>query len=80
MPSSPGSDSTGTIKATFVVLSGNTDANGEITMSRVFTSDQPIAGKARKSSGTPYYQTSVISGTVDSVAGYSTTVAMVLDE
>jgi len=69
MASAPGSSPTGTIKATFVVLSGTTDSNGEITMSKVFASDQPVSGWARKSSGTPYYKTGSITGTVDSATG-----------
>jgi hypothetical protein len=69
LASAPGSNPTGTIKSTFVVLSGTTDSNGEITMSKVFASDQPVSGWARKSSGTPYYKTGSITGTVDSATG-----------
>jgi len=38
-------------------------------MSKVFASDQPVSGWARKSSGTPYYKTGSITGTVDSATG-----------
>lgn len=80
MPSAPGSNPTGTIKATFAVLSGLTDVAGQITMSRVFPSDQPITGKARKSTSSPLYKTATFAGTVDSAAGFSVTLQMVSDE
>jgi hypothetical protein len=80
MTSAPGSNPTGTIKSTFVVLSGTTDTNGEITMSKVFASDQPVSGWARKSSGTPYYKTGGITGTVDSAAGGYFTAILIVDE
>lgn len=77
---SPASPATGSIKATFVVLSGLTDTNGQITMSRVFLSNQPITGRIRKSTGTPVYKTSTVLGTVDSSTGFSTTVQLIPDE
>jgi hypothetical protein len=80
LPSAPGSNPTGTIKSTFVVLSGLTNVTGDITMSRVFASAQPVTGWARKSSGSPYYKTSNISGSVSSTLGFSTTVQLIPDE
>lgn len=80
MLSAPGSNPTGTIKATFVVLSGTTDASGQISMSRVFPADQPVSGWARKSSATPHYKTGLVSGTVDSASGAQFTAVMILDE
>jgi len=80
MGSAPGSNPTGTIVSTFIVLSGTTDVNGQITMSRVFASDQPVVGWARKSSGSPYYKTGPINGTVDSVSGATLSAVLVLDE
>lgn len=76
----PASPATGTIKATFVCLSGLTDINGQISMSRVFPSNQPVSGWARKSSSSPYYKEGVISGTVDSSLGFSSTVVLIPDE
>jgi hypothetical protein len=80
MGSTPGSSPTGTITSTFVVLNGLTDANGEITMSRVFTSDQPVTGQARKSSGAPYYKNASLTGSVDSAAGGTFTAVMISDD
>lgn len=79
MGSAPGSSPTGTIKATFVVLSGTTDANGEITMSRVFSSNQPVSGWARKATSAPYYKTGPISGTVDTAKGAYFTSLLISD-
>src|SRR3989344_2161485 len=80
MGSAPGSNPTGTIKCTFVVLSGLTDASGNITMSRVFSSDQPIIGWGRKASGAPFYKQSAISASVDSGTGFSATALLTLDD
>lgn len=80
MSSAPGSNPTGTIKATFVALSGLTDSNGEITTSRVYSADQNVNGWARKASASPYYKPGVLNGTVDSVDGFVATAIMILDE
>lgn len=80
MGSSPGSNPTGTIKATYVVLNGDTNVSGEITMSRVFTSDQPVTGQIRKSSSAPYYKQATLSGTVDSATGAYLTGVMISDD
>jgi hypothetical protein len=78
MGSAPGSNPTGAT-ATFVVLQGLTDVNGEKTMSRSFGTAQPVTGWVRKSSSAPYYKTFNIGGTVSTTAGYSATVQMILD-
>ena len=70
MPSAPGSSPTGTIKATFVALTGLTDINGDKSTTRVYPSDQPVTGWARI---TPQYKTAKLFGTVDDVLGYSAT-------
>lgn len=80
LPSAPGSSPTGTITSTFVALEGLTDVNGEISMTRNFPTDQPVDGWARKSSGSPYYKSSSIGGTVDADDGFAATVVMVADE
>lgn len=80
MSSAPGSNPTGTIKATFAVLFGETDVNGQITMSRVFASDQPIIGRVRKATSQPYYKTTDFSGVVDSATGFSATLQLIADQ
>jgi len=81
MSSAPGSNPTGTIISTFVVLFGFTNASGQITMSKVFPSSQPISGWVRKSSDPgPYYKTALITGSVSASTGFSATVLLISDE
>lgn len=79
MGSSPGSSPTGTIKSTFVVLEGDTNGSGQISMSRVFGSAQPVTGWARKSSSAPYYKTGPINGTISSTTGAELSAVLVAD-
>lgn len=71
---------TGTILCTFVLLSGLTNASGISSVSRVYPSNQPHTGWARKSTSSPFLQEGVLIGTVDSVLGYSGTAIMLADE
>jgi hypothetical protein len=80
MGSAPGSNPTGTITSTFVVLSGVTNASGVISMSRVFSADQPVSGWARKSTSSPYYKTGPVNGTVDSATGATLSALLIADE
>ena len=79
MGSTPGSSPTGTITSTFVALEGLTVA-GVLSTSRVYSTDQPVTGWARKSSSSPYYKTGPLSGVVDSADGYNNTAVLILDE
>jgi hypothetical protein len=81
MGSTPGSSPTGTITSTFVALFGTSDANGEVSTTRVYATPQPISGWGRNTvGGSPYYDEGVITGTISSSDGISATVVMVLDE
>lgn len=80
MPSDPGSSPTGTIKSTFVALEGTTNGSGDITTSRVYATNQPIIGRSRKSSASPFFKTFDITGTVNSATGFSATAVMSSDE
>lgn len=62
MSSSPGSSPTGTIKCTYVFLSGTTNGSGEISMSRAIGGNQSVIGWARKASD--YLKQGSIAGTV----------------
>ncbi len=77
---SPTTPATGTIKATFVALYGLTDSNGNLSTSRVYGSDQPVVGWARKSTSSPFYKEGTLTGSIISGIGYSTTTVMVSDE
>jgi len=78
MGSAPGSSPTGAT-STFCLLFGLTDTNGEITMNKTFSSDQPVTGFVRKYGGTPKYKTAPVIGTVDKDNGVSLTAVMVED-
>jgi hypothetical protein len=80
MGSAPGSNPTGTIKATFVALEGLTNSSGNISTTRVYSSDQPVSGWVRKSSTAPYYKEALLSGSVDNATGYSVNVQLISDE
>lgn len=78
--SAPGSNPTGSITSTFVVLNGLTDGGGQISMTRVFASNQPVTGQIRKSSGTPFYKNAAVTGTVNSSTGGTFTGVMISDD
>lgn len=72
---------TGTITCTFVALDGTTDAGtGVLSGTRVYATDQPVTGWARKSTSSPYYKEGPLTGSVDSADGYDVTAIMVSDE
>ena len=62
------------------IISGVTDANGEISDSRTFASNQPIVGKVRRATSGTLYKQGDISGTINSTTGFSTTVQLIPDE
>lgn len=77
---SPTTPATGTIEATTVIINGLTNASGVISDIRALASAQPIIGRVRKSSASPYYKTSPIAGSISNTAGFSVTVQMIPDE
>lgn len=77
---SPTTPATGTIKATAVIMTGLSTAGGIVTDTGFkYTTDQPVVGKVRRGSTTPYYKTSPVSGTITS-SGFETTTFLVGDE
>lgn len=76
----PTTPATGTILASFTILYGLTDASGNITMSRVFPSNQPIKGNIRKSTSSPLYKSGSAVGNVNSSTGYTATIQLIPDE
>ena len=73
-----GGAESGTITSTFVVLYG-TSAGGNVSGSIPYISPQAVSGRARKSTGGPYFKSSPIVGTLTST-GFTSTVTMVRDE
>ena len=80
MGSDPGTNATGTIKATGAIISGLTDVNGDISASRTFTSSTAVKGKVRKSTGSPRFKTFDLAGTIDNTNGLTVNVRLNLDE
>lgn len=72
---------TGSITSTFVALRGTSDSSGILSSSaKVYPSDQPVTGWARKSSTSPYYKTGPINGVIDDALGFNSTAILILDE
>lgn len=62
------------------ILSGTTDVNGRIEDAGfAFTSDQPVSGRVRRASGTPYYKTGQVTGSITS-NGFDTNILLISDE
>lgn len=80
MGGSPSSPALGTINSTGVVLEGITDGSGIISASASYSVNQNIRGKARKSTVAPFYKPSDFFDVIDSVAGLTKTIALVLDQ
>jgi hypothetical protein len=74
------SPASGTILAKWAILSGTTDSNGYIEDVRSFSANQPVTGWVRKSSGSPYYQQGVVTGTITTGGGFSQTIQLIRDE
>lgn len=81
MGSTPGSSPTGSITSTFVFMKGLSNiTTGYLSMSRSIPGTQPVTGWARKSSGSPYYKTGPITGSVASDANTYFTAVLTSDE
>lgn len=73
-------DSGGDLTPGTVIINTTTNASGQASDVRSYTSSQPISGRVRKSTSSPLYKTGPISGTVDKDSGLTITVQMVSDE
>lgn len=79
VPGTPNSPATGTIIATGGIFNTQTNASGQVTDSRSITSDQPVVGRVRLSTGSTLYKSSPISETIDSETGLLATVYLIPD-
>lgn len=76
---SPATPATGTVLSTAVLLEGLTDASGVAENTGFnFTNDQPVLGRSRKATSSPYFKTGLISGTVTD-AGFDVEVFLISD-
>lgn len=76
----PATPATGTVVvSSLAIIDAETNASGQVSDTRGYTSDQPFAGTVRKGTVAPVYQDAPISGIIDSTAGASATVPMIPD-
>ncbi|GAI98750.1 unnamed protein product, partial [marine sediment metagenome] len=75
----PDTPATGSIKSTSILLEDLTNSSGIATIDHRYTNEQPFSGWARKSSGVPFYKTSIISGTILN-SDFSVIMFLILDE
>lgn len=80
MSSDPGGNATGSPVSSFVALAGLTNGSGIISASRVYSSNQPVVGVARKATGSPLYKPAGINGTVLSASGLTASVPLISDD
>lgn len=73
----PSSPATGSPTSTFAPIHGTTNSSGNISDTRTYSGSQPFTGRARKASGSPYYKSAPLSGTIDSATGATVTVQMI---
>lgn len=74
----PSTPATGTITSTSVIIDASSDVDGEVTINHRYTSSQPIVGKARKASSSPYYKTGNLSGTITTL-GFAGSIFLIDD-
>lgn len=74
------SPATGTITATAVIIDGLTNASGQISDTRSYSSDQEFTGYVAKGTGSPLYKRAPLADTVDSANGLSANVLLIKDE
>lgn len=80
MDSDPGANATGTITATWTAIYTTSDVNGEASVTRVFSTTQPVVGWARKSTTAPYYQTGSLNGSISTTADTNLSTILLPDE
>ena len=76
----PTTPATGTILATAALISGLTDVNGNISDTRTYSVNQPLGGRVRKSTSSPYYKSANVVGTINKDNGLALTIVMLSDE
>ena len=75
----PTSPATGTIKATAIIIDGETDVNGEISDTRSYSANQDYTGLIQQGTRIPLYKARPVSGTVDKDNGGTLNVLLTKD-
>lgn len=74
-------DAGGSLAEDVVIIDAElTDGVGIVTDTRSYSTSQPVKGRVRKASETPFYKTAPIAGTIDNASGLSLTIQMIPDE
>ena len=73
-------DTGGDLSAGTEIIKGLTDASGNITDTRSYSANQPVEGWVRKATGSPLYQQTAISGTINKDNGFDLNVQLLDDE
>ncbi len=76
---SPATPATGTIASTAVLVEDLSDVSGQVSTDLRYSSDQPVGGRVRRGTDTPFYRTQRISSTITET-GLNLTILMVKDE
>lgn len=71
-----GSLSVGTV----IIDKDLTNASGYASDTRSYSTNQPIEGRVRLSTDSPFYRTAKIAGTIDNAAGLALTIQMIKDQ
>ena len=70
----------GLTEGTIIINKVLTDINGQVSDTRSLSSDQPILGRARYASISPYYKTEPVGATISSSNGLALTLYMISDD
>lgn len=70
----------GAITSTWVALEGLTNASGNISLSKTYGSNQPVTGRAAKSTTSPRFKAFPLNGTINSSTGLTINIQMIIDE
>jgi len=79
MQASASSPATGTILSTFVIISGLTDINGDISDTRSWTANQAFKGRVAKSTTAPFYKRFPFQGIINNATGFSQNIQLLDD-
>lgn len=63
-----------------VIFNELTDSNGQVSDTRSLGTDQPVIGRVRMSTSTPFYKTSPISETISNANGLTLNISLIPDE
>ena len=73
-------DAGGPITDGTIIFNEITNASGQVTDTRSLASPQPVVGRVRQGTTSPFYSTSPFSGTISNTAGLNLTILMISDE